>query len=220
MCLRYERHLRQLQKLRHSVQVIGKVAQAMVAIFQQPQLGLGVARHHLAPVQHFVALGNDGQLGAARRLVVHGQRPEFVDEFGGKVKVFCRVVPTGLVADVARQVAGRVYRRVEQHAGAGCLLRDPTGVVAPQRRAHHGHRGAWPSCCAGAHHRHGGTGRRRQLRTPEVHGRMLASHVLRHQLRLGRLGGGAKAVQVEKVGGGHGVEGMRAITARTARQRA
>jgi hypothetical protein len=40
-------------------------------------------------------------------------------------------------------------------------------------------------------------------------------HVLRHQPRLGRLGRRAKAVQVQKVGGGH-VVGIRAITGCTA----
>ena len=65
-------------------------------------------------------------------------------------KTLGRVVPAGLLADVARQVTGRVHRGVEHHAGAACVLRHPAGVEAAQRRAddRHGARGQGCDACA------------------------------------------------------------------------
>ena len=79
----------------------------MVAAFEQRELGLGIARHHLAPVEYFVAFGNDGQLTRCGRLVSHVKRTQLIDELRREVEMLCRVVPTGLVANVVCQVARR-----------------------------------------------------------------------------------------------------------------
>jgi hypothetical protein len=112
-----------------------------------------------------------------------------------------RVVPDGLVADVAREVARRVHGRVEQHRAAARHARDVGGIEAAQRRADHGHRLARPVRDALHHHVDGVVRRRRQLRAPPLQVRMRLRHALRHEPRLGRTGRGAEAVQVQQVGG-------------------
>jgi hypothetical protein len=164
----------------------------------------GVACHHLAPVQHFVSLGDDGQLGPGRGLAAQVQRAQLLHVLGPEEKTLLGLVPGGLFADVALQVAGRIHRRIQQHTRTVGLACHPGGVVAAQRRAHHGHLAARPLGDALGHLLHGQARRGGELGAPEVQSWVVLGHMLRHAPGLGRLGGGAKTVQVEQMGCGHG----------------
>ena len=112
------------RKAEHLVDVPVEVGQPMVAAFQQLDAGAGVAAGHFAPVQHFVALGDHGEviLRAARagRFPARAVRPT---NPGSKKKCCGGLVPGGLLADGAGQVARRIDGRVEQHRPAARLPR-------------------------------------------------------------------------------------------------
>ncbi len=133
----------------------------------------------------------------------HVERAQLVDVLGLEIEVLGRVVPGRLVADVACQVARRVHGGVQQHRAAAGLRGHLGGVEAAQRRADHGHAGARPagdaraSPCSIASRGEGGSCGHHHC-TP---GWWRATKS-RHQPRLGRLGRGAKTVEVEQVGGG------------------
>ena len=136
-------------------------------------------------------------------IVVGHKRAQLVDVFGAKEKLFFRVMPAGLLANVFFQISGRVDGGVDHHALAACELGHPTGVIAAQRRAHDGHVLAWPVGDALGDHGRRFARRGRQLRAPPAYLGMPGAHVVRHDACLVGLRGGAKAMQIQQVGGRH-----------------
>ena len=135
----------------------------------------GIPRHHLAPVQHLVALGGQQVIALRQRRSAAGQGPQFVDETGLEHQPLRRVMPGRMLAHLRRQVARRMNRRVEQHRLAPCSARparwhksppseEPITAIALAR----------PVADTLLHHVHGLARRHRQLRTPPGHGRMLS----------------------------------------------
>lgn len=115
-----------------------------------------------------------------------------------------RLVPQRLVAvDVLRQSFIRGHCGVEQHTFAALALRHVAGVVPAQRRAHHRHAATGPIGHPGQHLRHGLRWRGGQLGAPPLHLRMALGDDVGQIAGFKRLGGGAKTVQVQQMGGGH-----------------
>ena len=105
-----------------------KVAEGVVAAFEQPDVGAGITRLHLAPVQHFIAFGDHGKVVAGVPQALALQRAQLVDKFRLEEKTFLRVMPAGLFADVVRQIPLRLDGRVQQHRLAAGLLGDMSGI--------------------------------------------------------------------------------------------
>ena len=162
----------------------------------------GVRRGSGAPVQHLVAFGDDGEIALriGHRPVLQGA--QFVDEGRCEEKALFGRVPGSLLADVLGQVARRVHRRIEQHRRAAGGLGHMGGIEAAQRGADHAHRVLRPAGDALQHQLGGRPWRGRQLGAPPDHLGMALRHPRGHLAGLGRLGRGAEAVQVKKVGDG------------------
>ena len=118
-----------------------------------------------------------------------------------------RVLPAGLLADVVRQVARGINRRVQQHRLAAPSFGNSRRIKPAQRRADHSHalesRVLRPVGNAVQDQCHGFARRRRQLRAPPADIRVALLHNRSHLFGFCRQRRRAKAVQVQKVGGGH-----------------
>jgi hypothetical protein len=110
------------QKFVDPVQILGKVAQGVVAAFLHQLQRVRVALAHLVPVQHLVALGDQHHLGCCRRHGAGVELAQFLNVFGAKEEGFLRVMPAGLLADVfsrsrAGLTAGLIITLLQRAAG-------------------------------------------------------------------------------------------------------
>ena len=190
----------ELEERGQLVQVVVEVGQAVVAAFQQLDPARRVAGVHLAPVEDLVALGDDRQHPFRMRKRADVQRDEFLDELGPEEEVLLRVLPAGLLADVVREIAGRIHGRIQQHGPRTGALRHPGRIEAAKRTAHDRHRVARPVADQRVDERHRLARRRRQLRADEHQVRTPFRRPARHPQGLGRTRRRAEAVQVEEVG--------------------
>ena len=190
---------RQAQEAHDVVQVRVEVRQRMVAAVEQLDVRAAVVRDHLAPVEHFVALGDDREV-ALEPGRLERELLQLVDVLDAEEEVRVGVVEAGLLADVLRQVARRVHGGVEQHRRAADALGDPGRVVPAQRAAEHRHARRGPAGDAVADEGHRLARRRRQLRAPPDELRPVALQPGVQALRLERLRRRAEAVQVQQVG--------------------
>ena len=88
-------------------------------------LRMGITRSHFLPIQHLIAGGDHGQqtfgvcaLGGCVKPLqprTHIQGLQLINETRVKVNTVFGVVPTGVLADVVRQVTRGVHGGVEQH---------------------------------------------------------------------------------------------------------
>jgi len=186
----------------HVVEVaLFEIRQGVVAAFEQFDPAFRIAVGHFTPVEHFVALGDDGEDLVGPRQGADVERAQLPDVFGPEMEMLRGVVPERLVADLANQVAVRVDRGVQQHRSAVGRAGDISGIEPAQGGPDDRHRASRPVGDAPHHEVDGLPWRRRQLGAPPSQVGVLARDALGHERRLGRAGRGAKAMQVEQVGG-------------------
>ena len=132
-------HRARPQEVEERVDVVVEIADRVVAFGQQANRAALAESQHFAPVEHLVALGDDGEKPLGRggmagcpcaQLGFHG--PQLFDVFGLEEKAFARLVPAGLLANVLLQVARREHRRVIGVKASGGIrsLADAQAMIA------------------------------------------------------------------------------------------
>ena len=102
-------------------------AQAVAATIELP------LAWEFAPEEEFgfADLARD-YFSASATLAAQVQRAQLLHVLGPEEKTLLGLVPGGLFADVALQVAGRVHRRIQQHTRTVGLVCHPGGVITAQ----------------------------------------------------------------------------------------
>ena len=95
--------------------MVFKIAQGVVTALDQAHLPGLVACQHFTPVQHLVALGDQGQRGGPGWQGLTLQHLQLLHISRLEKDALRRVLPDRVLADVARQIARGVHRRVDQH---------------------------------------------------------------------------------------------------------
>src|SRR6516225_236250 len=177
-----------------------EVGEPVIAARDQLDGAVGVARGHLAPVQHLVALGDDREdVPRMRERRRRRHRGELGDVLGAEVEALVGRVVHRLAADVGREVARGVDGRVHEHRAAVQQLGDDGGVEAAQRAADDAGRRHGPARDDGADVAQSRGGRGRQLRAGPDEVGPVARDPVGHPARLRRLRRRAEAVQVQQV---------------------
>jgi hypothetical protein len=170
---------------------------------QQLDPGAGVAAGHLAPVQHLVALGDDGEKALGLPPAGRIQRAQLVHKGGLEEKMLLRGVPG----------SARRCRRPGRAPGPppGSAARPGSRSAAPPRwrKSRPARSPSRPSAaasrrCPGHHPFHGLARRGRELRAPPGDAGVAGLHAGGDLLRLRRQRGGAEAMEIEQMGDGHG----------------